>query len=365
MSSQLRSLGSTRISFFAFQDIITSVSGILILITLILSTDLDQSQEGQAADADPELHRKIMETLVHQRTTDLEIDDLQRILSEAETAPSIEKLTADITQLQSELERERRGKDAVSTQLTDKASANDAVDRRLGLTKLKVKLESTRQETASVEREFQKVRTQAAELEEKLRAAEAKLQRLRMREGKLWMIPDQESTRKRPILVTVDGNGVRMQQFGRPEELREFPSKSAEDDFEAYLNGIQTKDAYIVFLIRPSGILAFEDLVESARKRGFDVGFDALEENREVLFQPPPAVDQERDTQSSPDKPVGNSETTASRGGAATQDNTKFTEPPRSSTPRSAPNSKPPGAGSTPPTNKSWWQRLLDFIGLS
>ena len=60
MSSRLRSLGLTRISFFAFQDIITSVSGILILITLILSTDLEQPQEGQSVDADPELHQKLM-----------------------------------------------------------------------------------------------------------------------------------------------------------------------------------------------------------------------------------------------------------------------------------------------------------------
>ncbi len=365
MSSRLRSLGSTRISFFAFQDIITSVSGILILITLILSTDLEQPQEGRAVDADPELQRKLMEILVQQRITDIEIEDLQRILSEAETAPSIEKLTADITQLQTELERERRGKDAVSIQLTDKDSANEALDHRLGLTKLKVKLESTRQETASVEREFQKVRTQTADLEGKLRAAEEKLQRLRIREGKVWMIPDRESTRKRAILATVGGNGVRLQQFDRPEELKEFPSKSAEDDFEAYLNGIQAKDAYIVFLIRPSGISVFKDLVEIARKRGFDVGFDALEENREVLFQPPPAVDQEWDSPRSPETSAGESKTNSSREGAATQDKTKFTEPPKASPPTSAPSSKQPAAGSTPPVNKSWWQRLLEFIGLS
>ena len=364
MSSRLRSLGSTRISFFAFQDIITSVSGILILITLILSTDLEQPQEGQSVDADPELHQKLMEILVQQRTTDIEIEDLQRILSEAETAPSIEKLTTDITQLQTELERERRGKDAVSTQLADKASANELLDQRLGLTKLKAKLESTRQEMASVERESQKVRAQTADLEGKLRAAEAKLQRLRIREGKLWMIPDQESTRKRPILATVGGNGVRLQQFDRPEELKEFPSKSAKDDFEAYLNGIQATDAYIVFLVRPSGISAFKDLVEIARERHFAVGFDALEETREVLFQPPP-VDQERDSQSSRETSAGKSKTSSSRQGAATQDNTKFTEPPKASTPTSAPSSKPPAAGSPPAMNKSWWQRLLEFIGLS
>ena len=40
MSSRLRSLNSTKISFFAFQDIITSVSGILILVTLKASEDV-------------------------------------------------------------------------------------------------------------------------------------------------------------------------------------------------------------------------------------------------------------------------------------------------------------------------------------
>jgi len=195
--------------------------------------------------------------------------------------------------------------------------------------------------------------------------AEAKLQRLRIREGKLWMIPDQESTRKRPILAIVGGNGIRLQQFDRPEESKEFPIKSAEDDFDEYLNENKASDIYIVFLIRPSGISAFKGLLEIARKRHFAVGFDALEENREVLFQPPPPIDQERESPSSREMPAGKSETSSSQGGAATQDNTKFTEPSKASTSTSAPSSKPPAAGSTPTANKSWWQRLLEFIGLS
>jgi hypothetical protein len=249
--------------------------------------------------------------------------------------------------------------------MADKASANEALDQRLGLTKLKTKLESTRQEMASVEREFQKVRAQTADLEGKLLVAEAKLQRLRIREGKLWMIPDQESTRKRPILVIVGGNGVRLQQFDRPKESKEFPIKSADDDFEAYLEGINESDTYFVFLIRPSGISTFKGLVEIARKRHFAVGFDALEENREVLFQPPPPIDQEMESPSSPEMPAGKSETSSSEGRSSTQDNTKFTESSKASTPTSAPSSKPPAAGPTPTANKSWWQRLLEFIGLS
>ena len=43
MPSRFRTNIGTRISFFSFQDIITSVTGILILVTLILTLYLEQS----------------------------------------------------------------------------------------------------------------------------------------------------------------------------------------------------------------------------------------------------------------------------------------------------------------------------------
>jgi hypothetical protein len=61
---------------------------------------------------------------------------------------------------------------------------------------------------------------------------------------------------------------------------------------KSYLGGANALNQYVVFYVRPSGIALFQDLVKSARDMGFEVGFDALEENREVHFSPLPSVDE-------------------------------------------------------------------------
>ena len=54
MREHFRSFDS-KISFFAFADIITAVSGMLIFITLLLATDLGRPTNSQSPSSDPEL----------------------------------------------------------------------------------------------------------------------------------------------------------------------------------------------------------------------------------------------------------------------------------------------------------------------
>src|SRR4051812_31429811 len=102
MRDRLRSFDS-KITFFAFADIITAVSGMLIFITLLLATDLGRPTDSRTQSADSELQRQLNETLAKQAEADAENRGLQHLLTEADTAPPAEKLQSDIARLRAEL----------------------------------------------------------------------------------------------------------------------------------------------------------------------------------------------------------------------------------------------------------------------
>ena len=102
MSSRLRSLDS-KISFFAFADIITAVSGVLIFVALLLATDLGQPTNSSSQAVDSEIEQQLQQTLVQQVDVDAENRRLQELLAMANTAPNPEKLQADISRMRSQL----------------------------------------------------------------------------------------------------------------------------------------------------------------------------------------------------------------------------------------------------------------------
>ncbi len=360
MSRRRRSLNSTKISFFAFQDIITSVSGILILVTLILATDLDRPTSRTTHDADPELERKLSETLRQQAEVDAQNQNLLGLLAAAETAPAAEKLEMDITRLRAQLAEEKKKHASVAEQLAASQSAIEARDRTLGLTDIKAQIQRIIQEAESLARQESEVRKEMASLEQKVASVQSKLLKLREREGKLWLIPDKSSTTKEPILATISSRGAKVEKFDHPDEAKEFAKASARTGFESYLAEAKPLDQYVVFLVRPSGIELFERLVKLAREKGFEVGFDALEEDREIHFTTPPSLD-ETPVPSKPPDTAPNARPSASSPISPAQTNFATT-----ATPPTNPVSQPPAASKPTPTakTKSWWQRFLEFVGL-
>lgn len=353
MSSRLRSRNSTKISFFAFQDIITSVSGILILVTLLLATELESPTTQESHSADPELERKLAETLHQQTEVDGQNQHLQELIAGAETAPAVEKLEEDIARLRAQAAEERKKHANVTEQLAASESSLGARDRTLGLTDIKDQIQRTIQETEAIVRQENDVRQEMANLEQRVANIQARVLKLRERDGKLWLIPDKSSTTKEPILVTVSGKGIKVERFDRPKEAKEFSRTSARAQLKSYLADAKPLDQYVVFLIKPSGIELFDELVELARDRKFEVGFDALEEDKEVIFTTPPPL-QEIIVPSGGQVTSTNTQESASNPNKPGQTNSPPTTEPVT-------NSPPP----PPPTTKSWWQRFLEFIGIA
>lgn len=364
MRGQLRNWDS-KITFFAFADVITSVSGMLIFITLLLATDLDRPTETSGADADPQVSQKLQETFHRQAELDAKNQQAQELLALAETAPAAEQLQVDISRLRLQLDDERQKQAGLATQLAGRQDAIAARDQTLGLTGLKSKIERAGQEADSLASQESKVRREMASLEAQVSRVQSQLLKLRQFEGQIWLIPDRSSSTKEPILVTVTGSGISIDRLDRPDLRRQIGKGGADAGLKEYLRAAKPLDQYVVFELMPSGIELFQDLLKTAQDRNFDVGFDAMEEGKVIHLgarETPPADDQ-------PVPPPSTEPASTNTSASTTAD--QFRPPTNSPLPSVGPAqpAKPelPTAPSVPvvPKTKSKWQRFLEWLHLA
>ncbi len=361
MRSRLRSLDS-KISFFAFADIITAVSGMLIFITLLLATDLDRLADTRPVGADSESEQRLQAFLRQQAEAEAQNRRLQELLATAETAPAAEKLESDIARLRSQISEERQKQAALTAQITNSLAAMESRDKTLGLTNLKANIQRVAQEAEAIAVLEAKARGEMGTLEYQVARLESQLLKLRKREGQVWLIPDKSATSKEPILVTVSGAGATIERFDKPAQRRQLDKTSASSGFKLYLREVNSLNQYFVFQVRPSGIKLFDDLVKSARDMGYDVGYDALDDQAKLIhFETPPGPDEPATAPITP--PATSAQTPVTSGNSfGPQTNTApIVTPPLTKKPQPAamPSAAPP------PKTKSWWQRFLEWIGLA
>lgn len=357
MASRFRSSSGARVTFFAFQDIITSVSGILILVVLMLATELDKPIT-RSSDNNPELERRLAALIEEQAALDVLNKELRDSLAAARNAPAAGQIQTQVQELQARLTAKKRElTNAVAVAALQRAEQLER-DARLGLSEQARDIEA-------IKKENERLSVKVAEARRKMEAAESALQRTekivlqsRARAGQLWVIPDTRGTTKEPLLVTVSGRDVLIERFDQPEKRLLIPASSARVDFRRFLSGVNTLDQYLVFLVRPSGISTFDALSDMVRREGIDIGSDAIEEKQSVNFSRPPPLESEppatnvvpqavvaATVPAAPGFPVGTSNVT----------------PPRSVAPVPP---TPPTVPSAQGREPSWWQRLLKSLGI-
>ena len=101
------------------------------------------------------------------------------------------------------------------------------------------------------------------------------------------MIPEPDLDGKKPLLITVNGRHMRFEEFNKPESLKVLSTSSLTDSFEAGIKGCTPRSYKIVFLFKPSGAKYFEKVIDLAKMEGFQVGYDPIEESKEVIFSLP------------------------------------------------------------------------------
>jgi hypothetical protein len=354
MSSRLRTGTKPGMGFFAFQDIITSVTGVLILVTLILASHLELASDAPAQETADTLEGRLSTLLEEQTRLELENRSLNESLKAAQAQPDAVKLDEDITGLQSQIEDEQRRLSAIRAQSDLQRQKVRQRDVLLGLSGIHDEVEKRRAETTAIATKDRTRRAEREGLEEELKRAQTALLTAKSRLGQLWLIPDDEATTKDPVLAVVAHDGVTLEQFDKPESRRVI-SAAKRDDFRRLLTEYNADKQYIVFYVRPSGISLFNQLSEQAKGAGYEIGFDALEETTAIHFARPPALD---------DLPLGAPEAqskTNTAGAPATTRTSESLPPPKTLT-TNAPTSTSPATPTQP--KLSWWRRLLRAVGL-
>jgi len=262
--------GGPKITLFSFQDIITSVSGIMIFVTLLLALDLSertlQGGENPAERDSSDLRRRI-------EAAGAEIEDLRRraLLHSGSTGRSL---------------------------LADQRAAQEAAD----------KLDQLEREIAAIERRSDEAREREAEAKirkagteaavaEELRRQDSVAEALRreltsakLRDRVYFNIEADSSRSRDGWLALLEGRGVSVAPLGRSQPPRLFPGPSSEDDTmdlstRAFLDWAESdaRGAYILLVARPSGIPRVNPVRNLLTLRRHDFGIDLVTEEQELL----------------------------------------------------------------------------------
>jgi len=234
-------------SLFAFQDIITSVTGIIILITLFLAIELmertentpekqtvemaEQTEEtSEALQQEIAKYKKILESNVQgiSELPSTDPDTLKRMVAENEEKQK--QLDGKIANSQKQLEKKTKEAKVLSDRESKEGAEGDAEQRRLA---------------AAIE-----------ELEKKLKKLSSS--RLVFNEGELG---------KNTWIVEVNKNGFRCAQIGVSSAPRTFSTQSN------FLTWLKSNSAFqIYFCVKPNGINSFnvlQDKIPSRVKYGY------------------------------------------------------------------------------------------------
>jgi myosin heavy subunit len=118
-----------------------------------------------------------------------------------------------------------------------------------------------------------------AALEQQLAAARNTLRQT----NALYVVPaDDARESHEPVAFIVSSNKIQIRRFNNNGSQER--SISSADDLRPVLATLNPSREYVVFYFRPSGAKWFEPFRSLARELGFAVGYDAVEENKQVIF---------------------------------------------------------------------------------
>ena len=275
-----------RMNRFTFQDIIMSVMGILLLITLLLALFLVTPSKANLSnqEAIKELETDLANAMNEETTLQARAMSLSSTLLQLRDRPDTNRITSELSRIREGIIAKSNSLEEVNQQIADlKASRAEQV-AKLGLNYLVQEIEQIKEQAKQAEEANTKDQALIREQEQRVKEARESLVTLRKEANKLWVIPSSQGTGKEPLLVTVSGEGIELNRFNRPEEKKTFPKSSAVTGLKVELAGMKTTKDYILFFIRPSGVTLYRECRSEVDASSFKVGFDAVEEKAELIF---------------------------------------------------------------------------------
>lgn len=254
--------GGPAFSLFAFQDIITCVMGIMLLLTLMMSLQIGEAPGAQMASK------------IDNRAKTLEAES-RRLLNEIDEMES--QLTSQLSALNSGAildptlltqSRDRAVREAIAAQ-QESARVSEIVASS------HKELENVRSRFA----DFEQVGQEAATLEEIRSKRHQELEDIRS--GRKRVYNAHESDSKSCWLIEVSSPvDIRIAQMGNEETSTQL------DDIDALIQWIETHqgdDTALMLLVKPDAATALKTLSKALSGKKLPFGFDLLPQDSAVL----------------------------------------------------------------------------------
>lgn len=282
MPRHVRSIKRPRVTFFSFQDIVTCITGILILVVVLMAIQL---KDTHAAVTDPKL-QALGQQRDDQRSKleqlNQEIATLQKLIKDRGAAPDLGKVPKEGERLAGEVNRKSNALMSLEGELKKLKARQKEREAALGL-------DSLANEADSFEQETDALRKANGELDQKVAEAQQTYDRLKVIHHQVWLIPDSSGGNKQPVAVTISSKGIELQRLAPGETPVAVATDHVVPGFEQALAKFNSSREFVVFYIKPSGIGLYELCAPICRRQGFEVGYDALEEQQAIAFGERPA----------------------------------------------------------------------------
>ncbi|MBR3219927.1 MAG: hypothetical protein IKF77_08390 [Thermoguttaceae bacterium] len=259
------------LSLFSFQDIITSICGIVVLITLILALELT-SKIVEASIADPVRSRAVYNQML-QEVEEMtgQIDDLGANLDRMaddvarSIALSLPEIQAQIEQVRAEIRANEQKLENWNDLLTESDERNR---RALLLDEENKRLEEQKQELQKLYQEL---------LEKSMLAAD---------DDDFLYFDKENAPKEAPWLVDIDQQAVRVIPAASILPSGPKPFTGDDDDicssFMKWAKKRSETTEYFVLLVRPEGADLYEEIKARLQAADFRVGVDYIGQYQKI-----------------------------------------------------------------------------------
>lgn len=259
------------ISLFSFQDIITSVTAILIVIVLCMCLELLEKTESTAESIQTELVADLRQSLA----------DLRRQLDEMSASPPVTEDLATVaavspSELRARLQDYQRNTLAADQKLRQEETRQTELRQQL-----------TRAAAALFDRktdvdELNRLESQISEVQSRLASLEAL-------DRPIYSMP--RGSNRTGWLVVVTSGLIECALLGEsrpPLQFRETPGRipGVESAAQAFLKWVdQSKDPnrYFMILVRPDGAGEFSAIEDRLESRAIAFGFDVVDAQQALI----------------------------------------------------------------------------------
>lgn len=245
-------------TLFAFQDIITSVTGIILLITMMMAVELVQNlTRAEAAPQEQKSARIVSQLRQAVSEGNAETDRLRKILDETTTI----RFDADSL---------RRRFEQLQAAATELASQNDQIQST------QQEINARRQQQSEDAKQLSPEAIAALVNEQKAVAEQIAA----MRQSNRIIFNRPESAAKSPWLVELNETSIVTAEMGQVRTPLSFAST---DEFLQWVGNQDHLAQYFVLLVKPSSIDTFSVVRKALQERQFDVGYDLLRSDQTAI----------------------------------------------------------------------------------